>query len=74
MNIYGEQEGRSTKESIEKSWLCLYDDIKTIAERGENVMIIGDLNIAVGNDEWGIIGSVAKRLLHWFLFDTQQRL
>ena len=60
VNIYGEQEGRSTKESIEKSWLRLYNDIKTIAERGENVMIIGDLNRAVGNDEWGIKGNNRK--------------
>ena len=60
VNIYGEQEGRSTKESIKRSWLCLYDDIKTIAERGENVMIIGDLNRAVGNDELGIIGNNRK--------------
>ena len=30
VNIYGEQEGRSTKENIEKSWLRLYADIKRL--------------------------------------------
>ena len=28
-----------------------------IDDRGENVMIIGDLNRALGNDKWGIIGN-----------------
>ena len=60
VNIYGEQEGRSTKENIEKSWLRLYDDIKTIDDKGEHVMIVGDLNRAVGNDKWGIIGNNRK--------------
>ena len=60
VNIYGKQEGRSTNENIEKSWLHLYDDIKIIEDRGKNVMIVGDLNRAVGNDEWGIIGNNRK--------------
>ena len=55
MNIYGKQEGRSTKENIEKSWLHLYADIKVIDDRG--IRIIGYLNRALGNDKWGIIGN-----------------
>ena len=31
-----------------------------IDDRGENVMIVGDLNRAVGNDEGGIIGNNKK--------------
>ena len=57
INIYGEQEGRSTKEEIEQSWLRLMCDVKQIENRNEALLIMGDMNRAVGNDEWGTKGN-----------------
>ena len=60
INIYSEQEGRSTKDEIEQSWLRLLSDLREIEDRGEAVLIIGDLNRAIGNDQWGIQGNKVK--------------
>ena len=54
INIYGEQEGRSLVDGIEKRWLRLESDIEEIESRNEAVMIMGDMNRAIGNGELGI--------------------
>ena len=54
INIYGEQEGRSSIDEIEKSWLRLKSDIEEIESRNEAVMIMGDMNRAIGNGNLGI--------------------
>ena len=60
VNIYGSQEGRVDKDDVEKSWLRLLEDVKDIEDRDEEVMIIGDLNRAVGGGEWGVKGNKEK--------------
>ena len=60
VNIYGSQEGRTDKDEIEKSWLRLMEDVKQIEERNEDVLIIGDLNRAVGSGPLGIKGNKEK--------------
>ena len=57
INIYGQQESKTENDEIEKSWLRLLEDIKDIEDRNEAVLIIGDMNKAVGNDEWGVRGN-----------------
>ena len=60
INIYGEQEGRSSVDEIEKSWLRLKSDIEEIESRREAVMIMGDMNRAIGNDDLGIKDNKEK--------------
>ena len=50
INIYGSQERRVDKDEIEKSWLRMLEDIKDIEDRNEDIIIIGDLNRAVGRE------------------------
>ena len=57
INWYGEQESKTPKEDILQSWSRLRKEIKTIEERGEAVMFIGDMNRAVGADDLGIKGN-----------------
>ena len=57
VNIYGEQESRTGKDQILSSWLKLTKDLEEIEDRKEAVLIFGDLNRAIGSDEWGISGN-----------------
>ena len=47
-------------DEIEKSWLRLMKDVKDIENRNEAILIIGDLNRAIGNDELGVKGNKSK--------------
>ena len=49
-----------SKDEIEKSWLRLLKDVKEIEDRFENVVIIGDMNRAVGSGPWGVKGNKDK--------------
>ena len=60
VNIYGSQEGRVDKDEIEKSWLRLLEDVKEIEDRNEEVLILGDLNRAVGSGTEGVKGNKDK--------------
>ena len=60
VNIYGQQECRTAKEQIFKSWARLGKDLDEIDMRGEAVLIIGDMNRAVGSDEFGVTGNHAR--------------
>ena len=60
VNIYGQQEAKTDNDEIEKSWLRLMEDVKDIENRNEAVLIIGDLNRAIGNDEYGVQGNKSK--------------
>ena len=60
VNIYGNQESRTNNDEIEKSWYRLMKDIKEIEDQNEAVMIIGDMNRAVGNGSYGIKGNKSK--------------
>ena len=57
VNIYGQQESRTQKEEILASWMRLREDLSRIESSGEGVLIVGDLNRAVGSDELGVIGN-----------------
>ena len=60
VNIYGQQESRSSKEEILKSWMRLREDLLQIEISGEAVLLVGDLNRAVGSDELGVTGNHSK--------------
>ena len=60
VNIYGQQEGKTDNDEIEKSWHRLMNDVKEIEERKEAILIIGDVNRAIGNDEFGVEGNKPK--------------
>ena len=64
INYYGEQEKgdeeKGIKEKIMESWRRLLEDIKVIEERKENLLLIGDMNRALGTGEWGVEGNKPK--------------
>ena len=57
VNIYGQQESRTGKDEITASWLRLRKDLEEIEDRGEAVLVLGDLNRAIGSDQWGVTGN-----------------
>ena len=60
VNIYGTQESRTSNDDIEQSWYRLLKDVKEIEKRKEAVLIVGDMNRAVGNGKLGIRGNKNK--------------
>ena len=60
VNIYGQQESRSSKEQILDSWMRLREDLLEIQSRAEAILVLGDMNVHVGNDEWGVNGNHSK--------------
>ena len=61
VNIYGEQE-KGDEESdkrtkILESWKRLLEDIDEIEKRQEHVLLIGDMNRALGAGDWGVKGN-----------------
>ena len=61
VNINGDQERgdseKGKKENILEGWNRLLEDIKAIEGRGESLLLIGDMNRAVGAGEGGIQGN-----------------
>ena len=57
LNIYGAQESRYCKFDMEKLIFNLQNIIDNIEDRGEHLLIIGDLNVKIGNDEFGILNN-----------------
>ena len=57
INIYGQQESRISTDEISASWLRLQKDLEEIDDRGEALLLIGDVNRAVGSDQWGVTGN-----------------
>ena len=53
-NVYGEQEGRNNNIEIEERWKRIYDHLKVIEDRNEEVILIGDMNKLVGNGPLGV--------------------
>ena len=52
--IYGEQEGRETKPNVRARWQRIMEQVRKVESKHELVVIIGDLNKHVGNDELGV--------------------
>ena len=72
INVYGEIEYRSSKNEVEARWNRIRENIKKIVARNEWVLLIGDLNKAIGNKENGVEGNHEKvsfvgRLVHKLL-------
>ena len=55
INIYGAQESRTNKEDIERINIKIKNIIEKCEIRGETIILIGDMNAKVGNDEYGIM-------------------
>ena len=60
VNMYGSQESRTSNDNITASWERLQKDIDEIILRGEACLLMGDMNRAVGSDEWGVTGNKDK--------------
>ena len=60
INVYGEQECRASKSEVEERWGRILSEIYKIEARNEAVLMIGDLNKHVGNDELGILNNHEK--------------
>ena len=58
LNIYGQIEARAGgPDKILESWGRIKKELSMIEARGEAVLILGDLNRAVGNDNLGVAGN-----------------
>ena len=60
INVYGEQEGRTSREEILDRWIRLRKDLEEIKNRGDMLLVIGDMNKLVGCDELGVVGNHEK--------------
>ena len=60
MNIYGEQESRCSKVEVAERWERILAEIMKITRRNELLLIIGDINKHIGNDELGVTGNHQK--------------
>ena len=60
INCYGEQEGRVATAEVEAKWERLLNEMNKIKARGEECLLIGDLNKLVGNDHLGVKGNKDK--------------
>ena len=49
INVYGEQENRTSAEEIRKNWYELVEEIVKIEAKGEKFILIGDLNKHIGD-------------------------
>ena len=49
-----------TKDEITESWFRLCKDLEEIETKGETLLIIGDLNRAMGSDQGGVTGNHEK--------------
>ena len=60
INIYGEQESRCSKEEVEDRWGRILAEICKIERRKELILILGDMNKHIGNDDLGVSGNHSK--------------
>ena len=49
INLYGSQESRLTVEQIRDHWEVIMEEVVKIESRGENLLLIGDVNRHVGS-------------------------
>ena len=57
INVYGGIEGRMSKQEVMESWTRLNKEITDIKERQEGLVLIGDMNRAIGSDNLGVEGN-----------------
>ena len=49
VNLYGEQESRVSNDEVESRWNRVVDELNVIERRGEDVILLGDMNKHVGD-------------------------
>ena len=58
VNIYGDIESRAGgKDKILEKWIRLRKAVKEIKERGEGIVLIGDMNRHIGCGQYGVTGN-----------------
>ena len=57
INVYGEQEGRSSKDEVRAKWGRLLKVLEEARLRGDHCLLVGDMNKQVGNDHLGVPGN-----------------
>ena len=63
INVYGNIESRAGgKDNILERWMRLMKKVKAIKERGEGILIIGDMNRHIGCGQYGVAGNNYKGL------------
>ena len=60
VNCYGEQEDREGKDKVQARWARLRVELDKIKARGEECLLVGDLNKLVGNNMFGVTGNHSK--------------
>ena len=76
INVYGQQEGRMSKEMIEQHWDEIVDEIGKIEEREEWFLLAGDFNRHLGNSIPGNLPTVSYggKLINSFLESPKYKL
>ena len=70
INLYGEQESRVSNDEVETRWNRIVNEIESIERRGEETLLIGDLNKHVGDiipgnhEKCSFGGKLVKNLLN----------
>ena len=49
INVYGEAESRASNQVVEDRWFRIVSELKSIENKGEFALVIGDLNKHIGN-------------------------
>ena len=57
LNVYGGQETRMSKQEILDNWINIKAEITEIKNRGEGLILIGDLNRSIGSGSQGVRGN-----------------
>ena len=79
LNVYGEIESRSNTREIEERWGRLLKIISRIELCNESLILIGDMNKAIGNGQYGVKGNTSKvsfggKLIHNLLSGGKYQL
>ena len=53
INVYGCQKTVPVA-TIEDKWNKILSEVVKIEMKGENVLLLGDMNVSIGNDTWGV--------------------
>ena len=60
LSIYGEQKNRTSRTVIMEKWGRILEIIYGVLSKGENLVVLGDLNKHVGSGELGVAGNHEK--------------
>ena len=56
VNVYGCQKSTPVVK-LEEKWIQILKEVVKIESKGENVLLLGDMNVSIGNDELGVKGN-----------------